>query len=67
MLLVKKWYAIINVYVTYREGDLHVSYAYKTKELRDNKFDRLKKKSEIIKRTDFEKEFIKAILTIEVE
>jgi len=67
MTLAKKWYAVINTYVTFREGELHMPYAFKTKEMRDRKFDRLKAKAEIIKRTDFEKEFIKATIVIEEE
>ena len=63
----KTWFAIINTFVTHREGELHVSYAFKTKEMRDKKFDRLKAKADIIKRTDFEKEFIKATITVEEE
>ena len=37
-----KWFSIINTYVTHREGQLHVSYAFKEKEMRDRKYDKLK-------------------------
>lgn len=67
MSIEKKWFTIINTKVTYREGELHISFAYRDKTARDRRYENLRKKAEIIKRTDFEVEFVKAIITVEVE
>jgi hypothetical protein len=57
-------YAIINNYVTKREGYLHIAYAG-SEEFINTKMERLRDKAiRVLKRTDFDKEFEKVTIII---
>ncbi len=61
-----KWHVLINNYVTKRQGSLNIVFAYKDEELLDARIKSFRDKAErVLKRTNFDEEFSKAIITVD--
>lgn len=64
--MTEKWHALINNYVTKREGSLHIVFIYRDEEMLDARIKSFRDKGErVLKRTDFDKEFSKVIITVD--
>ena len=63
-----KWHVLINNYVTKRQGSLNIVFLYRDEELLNRRIESLRDKAErVLKRTDFDEEFSKAIITVDYE
>jgi hypothetical protein len=66
--MTEKWHALINNYVAKRTGSLSIVFVYRDEKILDGRIKGFRDKAErILKRTDFDEEFSKVIITIETK